>query len=74
MHNVVLIISMRVQASDISARAILQDSTSLGMPLASGSRIDKAESSHARERSTGGYQKFTSGEIEASVYPSSGHC
>jgi hypothetical protein len=34
MYLVVLIMPMRVEASDIVARAILQDAASLGMPLA----------------------------------------
>jgi len=73
MHDVVLIISMRVEASDISARAILQDATPLRMPLAGSSLTDEAEGSHADERSTGRYEKVTPGKIEASIYPCSGH-
>ena len=73
MYLVVLIMPMRVEASDIVARAILQDAASLGMPLARRRMIGKAEGGHADERSTSGYQKFTSGEIEAPIYPSSGH-
>jgi hypothetical protein len=73
MYLVVLIMPMRVEASDIGARAILQDATPLRMPRAGGRLTDEAEGGHPGERPTSGYQKFTSREIEASVYPSSGH-
>jgi hypothetical protein len=70
---VVLIISMRIEASDIGARAILQDATPLRMPLAGGRLTDVAEGGHPGKRSTRGHQKFTSGKLELSTCSLSGH-
>jgi hypothetical protein len=64
---------MRVEASDIGARAIVQGAASLGVPRAGGRLLNEAEGSHSSQCSAGGDEKFTSEELQFPVRASSGH-
>jgi hypothetical protein len=72
--SVQLIMSVRIEARGIAARAIQQGAATLGMPLAGGRRIDEAESGHPSKHTTGGDQevatrKFTRSTCSLSDHP-----
>ena len=74
MVDVVLIMRMRVEATHIAARAILQGAAPLRMPLGSGRWTDEAEGGHAGERATGGDEEVTARSVEGScLFSASSH-
>jgi hypothetical protein len=57
MVDMELIVMMRIEAADITARAIVQGAAAVGMPRGGGRRPDEAESAQADERSRGSSRK-----------------
>jgi hypothetical protein len=64
---------MRVETSNIAARAIVQGAAALGMPPGSGGWMDEAAGGQTGERATGSRQECTPGKFEHSTHAFSGH-
>jgi hypothetical protein len=69
----ILILNMCVEASNIDARAIIQDAAALRMALAGCGPIDQTKGRHSGKRSASGNQKFTSGKLDLSSWSLSSH-